>query len=342
MYCIMNDHDKTMFTKYYNPSGQYTSIKNLYDAVKKDGVTLKQVKEFIQKQETTQVFKKPKQIKHYFPIVAKHKYEILQIDLVDMSDISSANENYKFLLVAVDVFSRQAFVVPMKNKSAPSIVESFNEIIDVTEPTMINSDNGKEWINGDFKKLLRERGITINYVEVGDHHKMGIVDRFVRTLREKINKYCTMYNTTKYINVLPQIIHGYNNTYHSGIKKAPNKVEDDDDEVLESMNQKYMKAKKEETKFKDGDVVRYIINRKAFEKRSLPKWSKQTHKIVSHTEHCYTLDNGKVLKYYEMQLANDAEQITRQAKEPTREQLRQQITGDRRFAKEGLDKNMIL
>ena len=49
MYCIMNDHDKLMFTKYYNPAGQYTSIKNLYEAVRKDGVALKEVKDFIQK-----------------------------------------------------------------------------------------------------------------------------------------------------------------------------------------------------------------------------------------------------------------------------------------------------
>jgi len=336
------DHEKILFTKFYNPSIQYTSIKNLYDAVKKDGITLQEVQDFIKKQETSQVFKKQKYVKNYFPIYAKHKYEILQIDLVDMSDISSVNENYKYLLVAVDVFSRLAFVVPLKNKTSPTIVESMSETLDETEPTMINSDNGSEWINKDFKKLLRERGISINYVEVGDHHKMGIVDRFVRTLREKINKYCTMYNTTKYINVLPQIIHGYNNTYHSGIKKAPNKVEDDDEQVLEIMNQRYIKAKEEETKYNDGDVVRYIINRKAFEKRSLPKWSKQTHKIVSHTEHTYTLDNGNILKYYELQLVKDAEHISRPAREPTREELRKQKTNERRFHLEGLDKNMIL
>ena len=336
------DHEKILFTKFYNPSIQYTSIKNLYDAVKKDGITLQEVQDFIKKQETSQVFKKQKYVKNYFPIYAKHKYEILQIDLVDMSDISSVNENYKYLLVAVDVFSRLAFVVPLKNKTSPTIVESMTEVLEVTEPTMINSDNGSEWINKDFKKLLRERGISINYVEVGDHHKMGIVDRFVRTLREKINKYCTMYNTTKYINVLPQIIHGYNNTYHSGIKKAPNKVEDDDEQVLEIMNQRYIKAKEEETKYNDGDVVRYIINRKAFEKRSLPKWSKQTHKIVSHTEHTYTLDNGNILKYYELQLVKDAEHISRPAREPTREEIRKQRMNERRFHLEGLDKNMIL
>ena len=56
----MSEHERILSTKYYNPSTQYTSVKNLYDAVKKDGITLQQVKDFIQKQETTQLFKKTK------------------------------------------------------------------------------------------------------------------------------------------------------------------------------------------------------------------------------------------------------------------------------------------
>ncbi len=56
----MNEHEKIMFTKFYSPSLQYTSVKNLYDAVKKEGVTLQEVKNFISQQETTQIFKKTK------------------------------------------------------------------------------------------------------------------------------------------------------------------------------------------------------------------------------------------------------------------------------------------
>ena len=52
-----------------------------------------------------------------------------------------------------------------------------------------------------FKKLCKDNNIQINYVDVGDHHKLGIVDRFIRTLRGMINKYMAMHNTTKYINV---------------------------------------------------------------------------------------------------------------------------------------------
>ena len=69
------------------------------------------------------------------------------MDLVDMSDISRANENYKYLIVCVDVFSRIAFVVPMKNKQMSSIIESVEEVLDNTSPNIINCDNGSEFTN---------------------------------------------------------------------------------------------------------------------------------------------------------------------------------------------------
>ena len=125
----MSENEKIMFTKFYDPSLKYTSIRKLYDALKKSGITLREVKEFIQKQETTQVFKKQKRIKNYFPIVAKYNFEVCQLDLVDMSNISTVNENYKYLLVCVNVFSRMAFAVPMKNKKESTIIESMKLIL---------------------------------------------------------------------------------------------------------------------------------------------------------------------------------------------------------------------
>ena len=63
-----------------------------------------------------------------------------------------------------------------------------------------------------LKKIMKDRGFTINYVDIQDHHKLGKIDSFVRTLREKINKYLVIHNTTKYIDVLPKIIYNYNHT----------------------------------------------------------------------------------------------------------------------------------
>ena len=72
--------------------------------MKNNGIPYNEVKTFIQQQEPSQLFKQQKHVKYYFPITAKFKYEILQMDLVDMSDIASTNENYKYLLVIIDVF----------------------------------------------------------------------------------------------------------------------------------------------------------------------------------------------------------------------------------------------
>ena len=65
---------------------------------------------------------------------------------------------------------------------------------------------------------------------------------------------------------------------------------------------RYKTAIQSEQRFKVGDKVRYIINLEAFEKHSLPKWSKPVYTIVSRTEHSYTLSNGKTYKYYRLQL----------------------------------------
>ena len=338
----MSGNEKLLEILFYSPNTQFTSIRSLFEQVKKRGITYNEVKEFVQKQEATQLFKRQKRITHYFPIVAKHKYEIMQLDLIDMSDIASANENYKFLLACIDVFSRLAYVVPLKNKESRTVNDAIDEIIELTSPIKLQCDNGKEFDNHSFKKMMNERGIDIQFIDVGDHKRLGIVDRFVRTLREKINKYLTMFNTTKYIDVLPKIISNYNSSYHSGIKKVPNDVEEDDEDVIKLTNKKYNKAKLEETKFNVGDSVRFILNRKQFEKRTLAKWSKTVHKIISNTEHSYTLDNGKTYKYYELQKVNIIQKIERPITEPTREQMRKVRTSERRFRTEGLDKSMIL
>ena len=178
-----------------------------------------------------------------------HKYDILQLDLVDMSNLATSNKNYKYLLVAIDVYSRLGFVVPMKNKTSTSVNAALIEILDLTEPNSITTDQGSEFINSDCKKLLTNRGIDITYVPVGSHLALGTIDLYVRTLREKINKYMEMYNTTTYIDILPKIVENENLAYHSGIKKAPAEVKDDDIEVNKIFLKKYMKAKEEEITF---------------------------------------------------------------------------------------------
>ena len=326
---------------YYSPNTLFTSIKSLYDAVKSKKITYNEVKQFIQKQDSNQLFKKQPKIKNYFPVYSEHKYDALQLYVADMSNLATANKNYKYLLVAIDVYSRLAFVVPMKNKTATTVNTALIEILDHTEPNSITTDQGSEFINAAFKKILTNRGIDVNYVDVGSHHALGTIDRYVRTLREKINKYMEMYNTTTYIDVLQKIVENYNLAYHSGIKKAPVDVKDDDKDVNDIFLKKYMKAKEEEVIFNIGDNVRYILNFKQFEKHTLPKWS-VIHKIIDKNVHSYKLDNGKFYKYYELQKVSDIQKLNEPIKGPTREQMSKERSTKRKFKLTGLDLNNII
>ena len=120
MELIYMNNEKLMQDLYYNPNTQLTSIRNLFNAVKQNGVKYKEVRNFIQSQESNQLFKKQKRIKNYFPIASLHRFDILQIDLVSMFDIGAANENYMYLLVCIDVFC--------------FFNNALEEIFDITEP----------------------------------------------------------------------------------------------------------------------------------------------------------------------------------------------------------------
>ena len=320
---------------YYSPSTT-GSIKQLYEKLKNKGVTYAQVKNWVEQQETHQLFKKQKRTKHYFPIMADYKNEKLQIDLADFSDIAGYNNGVKYLFVAVDVFSRFAIVIPLTNKASDTILHTTKQILDETKPKLIISDHGSEYTNRQFKQLLKDYKVEIRYCDVGDHHKLGIVDSFIKTLRMKINKFLEMHQTNKYIHALKDIVQNYNESYNSGIKKAPIDVKHDDDDVFNLNFEKVVKAKQEETIFNIGDSVRYIVNPVTFQKRSLAKWSKTIHKIVSKNIHSYVLDNGQTKKYYELQLIKHSQALIKEHKEPTRKQVRKENKAKRNFEREEL------
>ena len=76
---------------------------------------------------------------------------------------------------------------------------------------------------------MKDKNIEIRYVQKDDHHKLGIVDRWIRTFREK-TKY--VYGYAPYIKFIDEFkynVDEYNDTYHSTIKKAPRDVNNKDE-----------------------------------------------------------------------------------------------------------------
>ena len=185
-----------------------------------------------------------------------------------MQLLSKFNKGFRFLLCVIDIFSKYAWVVPLKDKKGISIVNAFQKILKESnrKPNKIWVDTGSEFYNNYFEKWLRD-----NNIEMYSTHNDGksvIAERFIRTLKNIIYKYMTSISKNVYIKKLDDIIIKYNNTYTS-IKMKPVDVKDNT----------YINFKKEvndkSPKFKVGDHVRISKYKNIVAKGYVPNWSEE-------------------------------------------------------------------
>ena len=87
------------------------------------------VKDFLNSQYSKQLHKPIRKLRHYFPITASQDNEAVEVDLMDVSTISTKNNNFKWLFVACDVFSRNGYVYPMKNKTKENVLEALKSFL---------------------------------------------------------------------------------------------------------------------------------------------------------------------------------------------------------------------
>ena len=177
-----------------------------------------------------------------------------------MQLLSRYNKRISFLLCVIDIFSKYAWVVPLKDKKGISIVKAFQIILKQSnrKPKKIWADKGSEFYNASFKKWLQDNDIVM--YSTHNERKSVVAEQFIRTLKSKIYKYMTSISKNVYINTLDDIVGEYNNTYHTTIKMKPIDVKDNT----------YINADKEinnkDPKFKIGNRVRISKYKNIFAK----------------------------------------------------------------------------
>ena len=129
-------------------------------------------------------------------------------------------------MCVIDIFSKYAWVVPLKDKKGVSIVDAFQKILDDSDrkPNKIWVDERSEFYNNSFKKWLKD--IDIEMYSIHNEGKSVVAERFIRTLKTKIYKYMTSVSKNVYIDKLDDIVGEYNNTYHRLIKMKLADVKD--------------------------------------------------------------------------------------------------------------------
>ena len=202
-------------------------------------------------------------------VYSAFKDNIWGADLADMQLLSKYNKGIRFLLCVIDIFSKYAWVVPLKDKKGISIVKAFQSILKQSnrKPNKMWVDKGSEFYNAYFQKWLRDNDIVM--YSTHNEGKSVVAERFIRTLKSKIYKYMTSISKNVYIDKLDDIVDEYNNTYHTTINMKPIDVKDNT----------YINADKEinnkDPKFKVGDHVRISKYKDILANEYMPNWSEE-------------------------------------------------------------------
>lgn len=208
--------------------------------------------------------------------------DLWQMDLMEMIPYSRVNRGYKYILTCVDVFSRYARVQPLKTKKGEEVSKAISKMfVKNVTPIHIQTDLGKEFYNTHVRTLFQKHKI-IHYT-VFSQFKAALVERFNRTLREKLNRYFTHTGKKVWHNVLQTIASTYNKTKHRGVNNfCPADINKEDNEHhLWSKQQEQQKQQKSNTHIKLLDYVRVSRLRGPFLKNFDQNWSDEVFRVVA-------------------------------------------------------------
>ena len=195
-----------------------------------------------------------------------------QADLVQMIPYAKSNEGMKYILTVIDVYSKYAWAQPVSQKTGKQIVEAFNRILSEPsgrKPRMLQTDAGKEFYNARFQEFCRENGI--HHYSSYSHLKASVVERFNRTLKERMWRRFSAQGTRRWLDMLPILIKEYNASIHRTIGMEPIKVS-----PSTKLGHVYNKVKlldPRHDRFRVGDVVRVSKYKRVFEKGFEANWT---------------------------------------------------------------------
>ena len=255
-------------------------------------MTQKNIKIFI-----NEIYSKPP--KKYYPTNKTDVYyidDIWSLDVLDLKDYGPENNRgYRYVLVVIDNFSKFGWTIPLQNKNAQTIKDSFENILIFSKrsPNLIETDRGKEFYNNIFQDFLNKNDIKL--YSRNSSYGAVFAERFNRTIRDLLKKIVFEQADAKWIDILPTITEQYNNRRHTSTKLSPKDASLKKNEGFVYKNL-LDKRKKVKPKYEIGDLVRTADLKKTFSKGDTTNWSYKMYKIteiINDTIPSYKIDNLK-------------------------------------------------
>jgi transposase InsO family protein len=256
-----------METLYYQASqpGSYGGVRPL---ARYSNTSMKPTKSWLSSQDTYTLHKPVRKVFLRRKTYAKGIGDLFQADLVDMASYSGGGVRY--ILTCIDVFSKMAFAVPLKDKRGSSVARALETIFAESTPNMMQTDRGSEFLNTEVQAVFRKFNVH-HYSSLNYDIKAAVVERFNRSLKTRMFRYMTHRHTRTWIDILPDLIKAYNSSFHRTIGMAPNDVtKSNEGEIAERM---FPEKPKLTWKYEIGDKVRISKYKNIFAKGYLPNWS---------------------------------------------------------------------
>ena len=282
----MSDTEKEAVKEYNNPKKGYwgkTKMMAKYRKILKNMYALQRHREI----KAHMIRRNMRHIK------APRPFYSVQVDLGFWDVHKKQNDGVIGLLVVIDVFSRYLWVKKVYNKKSlhiplKSVIDEMKHTFDQT-PLNMTGDN--EFATTKLQALAAEYNFHWYFGDAGEKYRTGIVERVIRTLRNLIKRYQAQNNTTRYVDVLNDLVENYNNTVHRVINKKP---------IDALKTGKVNDKRKEKTipELNKGEKVRIQeIRKKGFTKGDVPYYSKDVFHVSGRDGNRYILkdDDGNVI-----------------------------------------------
>ena len=148
-----------------------------------------------------------------------------QADLADMQGLACQNDGMRYLLTVIDVFSKFAWVEPVKTKDAPAVTAAFRNMLNGAaprRPRRLQTDKGKEFFNASFANLMRH--FNIQHFSSDSDQNTAVVKRFNRTIKKRLWTHMSDKGTVRWLEVLQKLVVSYNHSYHRSIGMPPAEI----------------------------------------------------------------------------------------------------------------------
>jgi len=197
-----------------------------------------------------------------------------QADLIDVRKYKHHNSGVSYILTCIDVFSRYAYMVPIKNKRAPTVISAFKLVFKTAKrfPTYVQTDMGREFLAKSCQEYFQKNAIRHFYT--GSPMKCAVLERLHRTLKERLSRWMHFTGSKSYLKALEKILRNYNRSYHRSIKMCPSEVnkQNEVDVFINLYGDQNKPRSSTKPRFQINDRVLLAREKDIFEKGASSSW----------------------------------------------------------------------